>query len=470
MKISLIVPETDWKALMGHLLKDQEERMAFGFCGVSKTARIRQYLLRRLDLAREDEYRFQGAAGVSLRAENVVGRLMEARCHQGFMDAHSHPFSRHPRPSATDQEGARVQYKVLRDLAPGVDLLRIIVGSGETVWAEVAVDGQELCWSGIDEIVVLGRHARRVIIPVNAGRIRSDNHDDHDRRTAAVIGEEMAQFMRSFHVAVIGVGGVGSAVVAQIRGYIGHLTIVDPDIVTDHNAPRLYHYKAGDEGLPKVLIHERGIHEAFPGVEIRAIQEEFPGEKSLEALKDADIWLCCPDHNAVRYAVSRAAARYMKPVIEVGCGGKRSPEGKIVALGYHVRLQVPGGICLACNGLDLRDLEDPESTAKKRDAGYVEGGEDLIQGELMPLTTRAASDAVDMLFRYVTGFIDQTPGHIYFDALRLKVVDLSESYTPEPGCSICGESLAGSPSGAGDHLTDDQQILACGGRKKWENC
>ena len=146
----------------------------------------------------------------------------------------------------------------------------------------------------------------------------------------------------------------------------------------------------------------------------------------------------------------------MKPVIEVGCGGRRV-NGEIAALGYHVRLQVPGFACLACNGLDLHDLEDPSTSDLKRRIGYL-GDSEIIAGELMPLTTRAASDAVDIFFRYVAGYIQAVPRHLYFDALRLQVIDATEAYKPNPDCSICGKGRD-ELCGLGDASTTDQCLL-----------
>lgn len=79
-------------------------------------------------------------------------------------------------------------------------------------------------------------------------------------------------------------------------------------------------------------------------------------------------------------------------------------DGKLSSLGYHVRLQIPGGPCLVCNGLDTSRLEDPSTTETKRANNYVENGQE-VAGELACLTTRAAADAVDVFLRYCTGYI-----------------------------------------------------------------
>jgi len=453
-KHSMVVTEANWNALLHHFAAGPKEGMGFAYCGLSSTDEGFELLVREIDLPADDEYRRQSHFGISLKAERVVPRVMKARNGAALIDMHSHPFTPYPTPSGTDDVGAAVQLRVLHDLAPGVTLVRMVFGAGGAVWAEVA--GQPSNdWAPIDRIIVLGFARRYVVYPVNSTAASTSDVRPHEHRTAAVLGSDAVMGVRTTHVAVIGGGGVGSGVLAELRGYVNRMGIIDPDVVEPHNAPRLYHYAAGDEGLPKVDMHRREIARAFPECDVQVLQTAFPDEASIALFKQADVVVCCPDDNAVRYAAARAAARFMKPLIEVGCGGKRY-NGQIAALGYHVRLQVPGAACLACNGLDLTQLEDPSSSEMKRHIGYVTDG-DLVAGELLPLTARAAADAVDILFRYVTGYAP-TIRHLYYDALRFRTLDLSDAYDSRGDCPLCGSTEV-RVAGAGDRRDTDQELL-----------
>lgn len=453
---SIVVTEADWSALLQHFAARPDERMAFGYCGVSAYEQGNEFLVRNIDLPGDGEYRFQSAGGISLKAEHVVQRVVKARGYAAFLDMHSHPFTAYPSPSSTDETGAAVQRRVLRDLAPGVILVRMVFGKHGAVYAEVLRNDPEVR-APIDRIIVLGPERRHVVYPINSVPRDIDQSQHRDLRTAAVLGDQSAASIRKLRVTVIGVGGVGSSVITQLRAYVDHLSIIDPDVVEVHNAPRLYNYVDGDAGLPKVRIHAREIQRAFPDCRVEPLCGTFPDDASLVAFKRADVVFCCPDHNAVRYAAAVAGARFMKPVIEVGCGGK-SLDGRISALGYHVRLQVPGCTCLRCNGLDLTQLEDPASSDMKRRAAYVDG-DDVVVGELMALTTRAAADAVDIFFRYTTGYAGAVPRHLYFDALALRSIDLTGSYMPDVACTLCGSTEI-AISGAGDQLAPGQQVLS----------
>lgn len=455
MLTSIVILQRDWDALMSHLAGHADERMAFAYCSAVRTAGETQYLVRAVDPPGDDEYRFQGTAGVSLKAEHAVPRARRAREHAAFVDLHSHPFTTRPSPSSIDDRGAQQQARQLATIAPGTHLIRIVTGrpGSNTLWAEVT-DPPHLRWTAIDRVIILGRHRRLTVRTVNSNLRTNSASDARHARTAAVIGDPAA--VREARVAIIGAGGTGSAVAAQIRGYVRHITIIDPDRVEGHNAPRLYHYVEGDEGALKAEIHVREIRRAFPDVDVNAITAPFPDDATIEAVKASDIVFCCPDHNAVRYSAARVGMQFLKPVIEIGCGGRASKEG-LRALGYHVRFQTPGGLCLACNGLDLGRLEDPSTSEMKRRIGYIEG-EGEIQGELMPLTTRAAADAVDLFFRYFSGYAGSAvPSHLYFDALHWRMINVDGGYESHPDCTLCGDA-SGELRGTGDVLPEALRI------------
>jgi molybdopterin/thiamine biosynthesis adenylyltransferase len=450
----IIAPLHIWDDWQRHFESSTDERMAFGYCGVNTAADRVEYLVNSIDLPADGDYRIQGPGTVSLKAECAGPRLQRARAHGAFVDVHSHPFTDHPWPSGTDERGAKRQLRLLRDLAPGTTLIRMIFGQRGAVWAAVVTGDGSV--SPIDEIVLLGLSCRRVVRPINARAAIQRAPSSQHGRTVEVLGDSGADVLRRLRILVVGAGGVGSAVIRQIAPYVHEIAVVDPDVVEAHNAPRLYQYVDGDEGQSKVSVQAREIGRAFPTTRVTAVQGAFPAGKTIELLKASDVVFACPDNNTSRYATAQASARYQKPLIEVGCGGIRR-NGLITTLAYHVRLQVPGGPCLACNGMDVRALEDPESSASKRRAGYI-SGDTTVDGELITLTTRAAADAVDLFFRYVTGYIGRVPRHLFVDVLRSRTLDATDRYSPDCACPLCG-STQDSIAGAGDRFTADESVL-----------
>jgi molybdopterin/thiamine biosynthesis adenylyltransferase len=461
MQSTLIVRESDWRRLDAHFAGSGLERMAFGLCGGTVAGEAGPVLLlRSLDIPVEQEYRNQGPSSVSLNAAYAPPRAVRARetGAVAWLDAHSHPFASEPWPSCVDERGAMEQARLFLTSAPGVWLLRMIFSGSGAIWA-AASPTDSIRWEPIQSVVVLSPHRRLVITPVNAPHGEAPPGDDpHHLRTRAVLRRNGEQTLAGVHAMVIGLGGTGQALVRQLSGYIRDWTLVDPDVVELHNAPRLHYYREGDVGMPKVEAVARGLREAFPDRRVQVIAAPFPDGVPQSALRRADLIFCCPDSHTVRYAAAVEAARWMQPLIEVGCGGKRAG-GTISALGYHVRLQAPDGPCLVCNGLDIRDLEDPTSTAGKRRAGYL-GDDGTVPGELMSLTTRAAADAAEIAIRFLTGYAEPAaPTHIYYDALQFRSVDLTGSGMCQAGCHLCStdsDSIAGVGDGG-----ETEAVLAC---------
>jgi molybdopterin/thiamine biosynthesis adenylyltransferase len=435
MKRVLTASADTWNRLLIHLTGTTAERMAFGYCSLITSDAVQRFVLHELALPNDREYSVQHSAGVRLGAVDAVPYLIRARGAGAFLDVHAHPSCVDPRPSRTDDEAAGRQLEALQGPAPGSALVRMIVSADTRIWA--AVHSRVADRPGrVSEVQVHGPRGGELIIPTNSER-RECSAREIDSRTLACLGETRLSLTRSLTVGVIGVGGVGSMVARLLAGVVGQLILVDPDKLEPHNVPRLWFAGWRNRGS-KALAARRSLQRSFPELKVQASTTAFPSAAATRALNRADSLFVCPDSNTVRWAASRFAAERLMPMVEVGCGG-RARSGVLSALGYHVRLQVPGGPCLACNGLDLSKLEDPSTTAAKKKAGYIEDT-DEIPGELACLTTRAAADAVDVFLRYWTGYAGRAPVHLYGDSLRLKTLDLSVNYSSRIDCPVCGSS------------------------------
>ncbi len=87
-------------------------------------------------------------------------------------------------------------------------------------------------------------------------------------------GVEGAARIRAAHVAVIGVGGVGSwAVEALARSGVGRLTLIDLDNVAESNVNRQIHALSTTVGQAKVEAMRDRIALIHPGCEVRCIEE-----------------------------------------------------------------------------------------------------------------------------------------------------------------------------------------------------
>ena len=152
---------------------------------------------------------------------------------------------------------------------------------------------------------------------------------DFERRfggLARLYGEVGAARIRSSHLVVVGVGGVGSwAAEALARSGVGRLTLIDLDHVSESNINRQVHALHDTLGQAKVIAMQARIAQINPLCKVVGIEEfvdvgNWPS--LLPAGADAVIDAC----DQVRAKVALAAwARQSKSLfISVGAaGGKR---------------------------------------------------------------------------------------------------------------------------------------------------
>jgi len=140
--------------------------------------------------------------------------------------------------------------------------------------------------------------------------------------------------IRSAHVAIVGVGGVGSWVAeALARSGVAALTLVDLDQVSESNVNRQVQALGSTLGMAKVDALRTRIADIHPSCDVVAV-EEFVAEGNWPALlgRHADVVVdACDDvrAKAILAAWSRAGAT---PLVCVGAaGGKRAAERVEVA-------------------------------------------------------------------------------------------------------------------------------------------
>jgi tRNA A37 threonylcarbamoyladenosine dehydratase len=152
---------------------------------------------------------------------------------------------------------------------------------------------------------------------------------DTERRfggLARLYGLSGAQQIRAAHVAVIGIGGVGSwAAEALARSGIGHLTLIDLDHVAESNINRQIHALESTLGQAKVLAMRERIAQINPDCDVHCVEEfvepgNWPGllPQGVDAVIDA-----C-DQASAKTAMAAWALKNESIFITVGAaGGKR---------------------------------------------------------------------------------------------------------------------------------------------------
>ena len=162
--------------------------------------------------------------------------------------------------------------------------------------------------------------------------IGAEDAADTERRfggLARLYGSEGAARIRAAHVAVVGIGGVGSwAAEALARSGVARLTLIDMDHVAESNVNRQIHALTATLGQAKVEAMRERIAQIHPGCIVHAVDEFVePGNwpALLPAPADAVIDAC--DHVRAKTAMAAWARAERVHFITVGAaGGKRHAE------------------------------------------------------------------------------------------------------------------------------------------------
>jgi len=142
-------------------------------------------------------------------------------------------------------------------------------------------------------------------------------------------GDAAYERIRAAHVAVVGVGGVGSwAAEALARSGVGAITLIDLDHVAESNVNRQVQALGSTLGMAKVAALGARIADIHPGCAVTTV-EEFVDESNWPALlaRRADAVIDACDSVRAKAAMAAWALETKTPLVVVGAaGGKRAAE------------------------------------------------------------------------------------------------------------------------------------------------
>ncbi|HEY9899823.1 MAG TPA: tRNA threonylcarbamoyladenosine dehydratase [Pantanalinema sp.] len=147
-------------------------------------------------------------------------------------------------------------------------------------------------------------------------------------RTHILVGETGLDRLRSAHVLVAGVGGVGGACVEALgRAGVGTLTLIDMDVVAASNCNRQVVALTSSVGRPKVEVMAERLRDINPDIKLNLVQERLsPGEAASFLPDDVDVVLDCIDALTSKVGLIKAAQeRGVFVVSSMGAGARVDP-------------------------------------------------------------------------------------------------------------------------------------------------
>jgi len=130
------------------------------------------------------------------------------------------------------------------------------------------------------------------------------------------VGQEK---LLSSKVLVVGAGGLGSPVLLYLTFMgIGHIGIIDGDLVGYSNLNRQVLYGNTDLGLPKAKQAAIHLKEKSPHTEFRVFPEYLTAENAAEVFKGYDVVVDCLDNFPARFLLNDTCLEQKIPFVHAG--------------------------------------------------------------------------------------------------------------------------------------------------------
>ena len=128
--------------------------------------------------------------------------------------------------------------------------------------------------------------------------------------------EDAQQRLLDAHALVIGAGGLGAPALLYLASSgVGHITVVDPDVVDVTNLQRQIAHSVAAVGQPKVHSASEAVARLNPGVQVRAVAQAADAALLAELLPTVQVVLDCTDGFAIRQTINRACHAAGVPLV-----------------------------------------------------------------------------------------------------------------------------------------------------------
>lgn len=149
-----------------------------------------------------------------------------------------------------------------------------------------------------------------------------------NERTVLLLGESAVGRLADSRVTVVGVGGVGAYAVEMLaRAGVGHLRLIDGDVVSPSNLNRQLPALRSTIGKPKVEVMRERVLDINPDCEVEA-EMRFIGVDDIDSVvvPSPDFVIDAIDAISPKVALlSRCYRDRIKVISSMGAGGRMDP-------------------------------------------------------------------------------------------------------------------------------------------------
>jgi molybdopterin/thiamine biosynthesis adenylyltransferase/rhodanese-related sulfurtransferase len=229
------------------------------------------------------------------------------------------------------------------------------------------------------------------------------------------IGEAGQERLSASRVLLVGAGGLGSPVALYLAAAgVGHIAIVDDDIVDLSNLHRQVLHGTRDVGRPKVTSAGDTLRDLNPHVEVATIHARLSSGNALELLRGYDIVIDGSDNFPTRYLVNDACVLLGIPFVHASIS-RFDGQASVFAM--------PEGPCYRC----VFPVPPEQGTVPSCAEGGVFGALPGLLGSIQATET----------IKLITGVGDSLVGRLLLvDALRMRFRTIE--LVRDPACPACG--------------------------------
>ena len=147
------------------------------------------------------------------------------------------------------------------------------------------------------------------------------------------IGEEGQKRLQSARVLIVGIGGLGCPIALYLTtAGVGHIGIIDDDIVSISNLHRQVLYDETDIGEPKAICAFRHLQAKNSDICIEAYPFRLTSQNAEDLIAKYDIVIDGCDNHATRYLLSDVCEKRRKPYVYAAIGAF---QGQVGVLCYN---------------------------------------------------------------------------------------------------------------------------------------
>ena len=235
------------------------------------------------------------------------------------------------------------------------------------------------------------------------------------------------------HAVVVGLGGTGTVMAVNLAlAGVGHLTLVDRDVVSLENLHRQPVYTLADVGMSKAEVASRYLKERVPKLQVGYRAVSLEPRNASRLINGADMAVDCLDNFAGRYALNSACVSQDVPFLHTG------------ALGWEASAGIfwpPRTGCFECVFPETKGEELPSC-------------EDV--GVLGALTSYIGSMGALEAVKFLSGMDSSLMGSmVVFDGRTFE--SHSVRFETRADCGTCGSHRA--------HRRGSSVVELCGGRE-----